>query len=357
MAMKLNKTQGNFLRGVIERWEAEGIVTTDTANRLKTSYTVRSFEWKELAKYSFWIAIVCAVVAVGSVLADRLIMGFLEKLFLSSYGLASGVFALLAALTYYWGWRRRQRLPYKIFSNETILFLGVVLTAVSIGYLGAAIDTGSGHYSLLLLLATFVYGFLGLRFSSSMVWVFALLSLGGWFGAETGYLTDWGRYFLGMNYPVRFAVFGAAILLCRFLLRGKRWFAEVNDVTYVVGMLYFFIALWLLSVFGDSGSLSIWYSTRQIELWYWNTLILVASAATAYVGLRWDDAVARGFGISFFLLGIYTLYFSLLWDVMHVALFFFILAVSFWLLGRKAEKIWSLELFARDGHKIEKDTN
>ena len=164
--MKLNKTQGNFLRGVIERWEAEGTVTTDTANRLKTSYTVRSFEWKELAKYSFWIAIVCAVVAVGSVLADRLIMEFLQKLFLSSYSLASGFFALLAALTYYWGWRRRQRLPYKIFSNETILFLGVVLTAVSIGYLGAAIDTGSGHYSVAFA------GDVRVRFSGASVLVF-----------------------------------------------------------------------------------------------------------------------------------------------------------------------------------------
>ena len=83
----------------------------------------------------------------------------------------------------------------------------------------------------------------------------------------------------------------------------------------------------------------------------------MASVAAVYAGLRWDDVVARGFGISFFLLGIYTLYFSLLWDVMHVGLFFFILAVSFWLLGRKAEKIWSLEFFARDGRKIEKDTN
>mgnify|MGYP000044808503 CR=1 FL=1 len=355
--MKLNKTQGDFLRGVIERWEAEEIITTDTANRLKTSYTVRPFEWKELAKYSFWIAVVCGVIAVGSVLADHFIMNFLEKLFLSSYGLASGVFAVLAALTYYWGWKRRQRLPYKIFSNETILFIGVVFTAVSIGYLGAAIDNGSGHFSLLLLLAALVYGFLGLRFSSSMVWVFALLSLGGWFGAETGYLTDWGHYFLGMNYPTRFAAFGAAILLCRFAVCGKRWFTDVDHATYVVGMLYLFISLWLLSIFGDTYSFARWYSMRQIELWYWNGLTLVVSAITAYIGLRRDDAVARGFGISFFLLGIYTLYFTLLWDVMHVALFFFVLAVSFWLLGRKAEKIWSLEFFARDARKVKEDMN
>lgn len=355
--MKLNKTQGDFLRGVIERWEAEGTVTADTANRLKTSYTVRPFEWKELAKYSFWIAIACGVIAVGAVLADNLIMKVLEKLFLSSHGLASGIFALLAALTYYWGWRRRQRLPYKIFSNETILFVGVVFTAVSIGYLGAAIDNGSGHFSLLLLLAALVYGFLGLRFSSPMVWVFALLSLGGWFGTETGYLTNWGNYFLGMNYPIRFAAFGAVILLCRFAVRRRRWFADVSHATYVVGMLYLFIALWVLSITGDTRGWVDWYGTRQSELWYWNGLTLAASAVAACIGLKRDDGVARGFGISFFLIGIYTLYCTLLWEVMHVALFFFILAVSFWLLGRKAEKVWSLEFLNRDARRTRENVN
>jgi len=55
-------------------------------------------------------------------------------------------------------------------------------------------------------------------------------------------------------------------------------------------------------------------------------------------------------------LGIYTLYFSLLWDVIHAGLFFFILAVSFWLLGRKAERIWHLE-FLRDPKKPNDDMN
>ena len=97
--MKLNKSQGDLLKRVIERWEADGTIDVSTADRLKGSYTVRSFEWKELAKYSFWIAIVCGVIAVVSVLADHLIMDLLERLFLSSYSLASGVFAMGAA----WG--------------------------------------------------------------------------------------------------------------------------------------------------------------------------------------------------------------------------------------------------------------
>ena len=87
--MKLNKSQGDLLKRVIERWEADGTIDVSTADRLKGSYTVRSFEWKELAKYSFWIAIVCGVIAVVSVLADHLIMDLLERLFLSSYSLAN----------------------------------------------------------------------------------------------------------------------------------------------------------------------------------------------------------------------------------------------------------------------------
>ena len=89
--MKLYKSQGDLLKRVIERWEADGTIDVSTADRLKGSYTVRSFEWKELAKYSFWIAIVCGVIAVVSVLADHLIMDLLERLFLSSYSSSSGV--------------------------------------------------------------------------------------------------------------------------------------------------------------------------------------------------------------------------------------------------------------------------
>ena len=91
-------------------------------------------------------------------------------------------------------------------------------------------------------------------------------------------------------------------------------------------------------------------------MWAWNLLILFGSVVAILVGVTRDDAVARGFGITFFLLWSYTLYCSLLWDVMHAGLFFFILAVSFWLLGRKAERVWNLE-FLRDPKKPNDDIN
>ncbi|MFR7809238.1 MAG: DUF2157 domain-containing protein [Butyricimonas faecihominis] len=320
--MKLNKSQGDLLKRVIERWEADGTIDVSTADRLKGSYTVRSFEWKELAKYSFWIAIVCGVIAVVLVLADHLIMDLLERLFLSSYSLASGVFAVGAVLVYYWGGRRRKRMPYKVFSNETILFLGVLLTAVSVGYLGAAMDNGSGHFSLLFLLAAVIYARLGFYFSSVQVWVFALLSLGAWYGAETGYLSDWGNHFLGLNYPQRYVAFGGLLVACRFLLAGKKWFTTFDYSTYVVGMLYLFISLWFLSIFGNSESWIRWYSTKQVELWAWNLLILFGSVVAIFVGLKRDDAVARGFGITFSVGYLHVVFLPAV-DVMHAGLFFY----------------------------------
>jgi hypothetical protein len=65
----------------------------------------------------------------------------------------------------------------------------------------------------LFLIACVLYAALGLWFPSALVWVFALLSLGAWMGTETGYMAGLRAYFSGMNYPLRFAIFGAALTL------------------------------------------------------------------------------------------------------------------------------------------------
>lgn len=60
-------------------------------------------------------------------------------------------------------------------------------------------------------------------------------------------------------------------------------------------------------------------------------------------GLKFDDASSRGLGITFLFLNLYTKYFEYFWKESHKAIFFLILAISFWLIGRYAEKIWNLE--------------
>ena len=346
--MKLNKKQGEFLTQTIDQWLKDSVISTEEAERLKGSYAIRPFDWKQLAKYSFWVAIACGVIAFGSLVADDLLLELVEKFFSSSDIAVSVVLGLIATGVYAWGMARRKAKPEQVFSNEALLFVGVFFTAASIAYLGKALDTGSGNYSLLLLFSTIVYGFLGLWFPSVMVWVFALLSLGSWFGTSTGYFTDWDPYFLGMNYFMRFVLFGGLLIGASFLMRRLAPLKDFSPSTYVAGLLYFFIAFWLLSIFGNHDSLGSWSKARQLELLPWGILFGLAAVAAIVYGLKQDDETSRHFGITFLFINLYTRFFEFFWDFTHKAIFFSILAFSFWLLGRKAESIWNLEFLQND---------
>jgi hypothetical protein len=197
---------------------------------------------------------------------------------------------------------------------------------------------------------------LGLSLSSKLIWVFSILSLGSWFGAETGYVSGWGAYYLGMNYPLRFVLFGLALTGASFGFGKVRRLAEFRHATYVLGLLYLFIALWILSIFGDYGDIHRWYQARQIELVHWGLLFAVAAVAAIVYGLKQDDYTSRAFGITFLFINLYTKYFEFFWDATHKAVFFLIIAVSFWLIGSHAEKIWNLEFLKRNASTPDADS-
>ncbi|MDR0692256.1 MAG: DUF2157 domain-containing protein [Prevotellaceae bacterium] len=355
--MKFNKKQGRFLNNTISEWETNGTITKETANTLKNSYSIRPFDYKKLAKYSFWVAIICAITAFAAIIADTFLIVLIERFFSSSEIGLCLIFAVLATAIFYAGLKRRQKRPEKIFSNEAIIFMGVLSTAASIAYLGNAIDTGSGHFSILFLLSTVIYAGLALWFPSKLVWLFSLLSLGSWFGAETGYISGWGAYFLGMNYPLRFILFGGILVGVSFFLKNNSKLSEFYKPTYIMGLLYLFIALWLLSIFGNYGDMDSWYRVKQIELLHWGVLFGLVAVGAIYYGLKQDDYTSRSFGITFLFINFYTKYFEYFWDATHKAIFFLILAASFWFIGKRAEKIWNLEFLKKDKQVNDKKNN
>jgi UDP-N-acetylmuramyl pentapeptide phosphotransferase/UDP-N-acetylglucosamine-1-phosphate transferase len=99
-----------------------------------------------------------------------------------------------------------------------------------------------------------------------------------------------------------------------------------------------FGSLWLLSIFGNFGNLEDWFKIKQTEIFYYGILSGLISVAFIAFGLRNKDEIAREFGITFLLINIYTRYFEYFWDRTDKAIFFGMLAISFWLIGRKAEK-------------------
>ena len=180
---------------------------------------------------------------------------------------------------------------------------------------------------------------------SRLIWVFALFAFGSWLGAETGYRSGWGAYYLGMNYPMRFVLLG--LLLCGLSVLFKRndlWsrLAAFERSTLSVGLLYLFISLWILSIFGDYGDMTSWYQARHMELFHWSLLFGAAACATIWLGVKDDDAMLRGYGLVFLGLNLYTRFFEWFWDSLNKGLFFIIVGLSLWVLGAHAERLWNL---------------
>jgi len=193
----------------------------------------------------------------------------------------------------------------------------------------------------LLLLSFLVYAVLGVALESNLIWVFALASLGGWMGTETGYMSGWGAYYLGMNYPLRFVLFGAVLTGCALALEPHPVAARFHRSTLVMGLLYLFIALWIMSIFGNYGDMPAWERAKQIELFHWSILFAAVAGWAIYYGLRHDNDITKGFGVTFLGINLYTRFFELFWNNLHKAVFFALLAASFWYIGSKAETIWN----------------
>ncbi|WP_257666601.1 DUF2157 domain-containing protein [Parapedobacter tibetensis] len=340
--LDISKQEKETLDDAISHWREHDLIDDELAKQLTDSYELKGFDWKRLAQYSFWIALSCVVLAFLSLFVDEMVLRWIEKLY-DTPDVVIAIFCLvLAILCYYWGFKHKRKYPNKTFSNEALMLLGVFATATFIGYLGKIIDKGSGHFSLLFLASVIVYGILSVKLSSKLIWVFTLVSFGIWFATETAYHSNWGFRFWGMNYPLRFTLFGA--LLTAFALFWQHRFKPIKpfqQLSYIIGLTYLMVALWLLSIFGNYSDMDKWSDVRQWRIFYWGLLSTAVSLGFAWYGLKRVDHIAREFGIIFLIINVYTRFFEYLWDNINRAVFFLLLAGSFWYIGRWAERIWS----------------
>ena len=340
--MQVSKREANFLRRAIADWRQTERLDAATAKRLEDGLEVISFDWKTLGKYSFLLSIICIIIAAVSIANDKYLRELLQVLFNSPPLVKCLGMTATAGAIFAFGLRRRNKRPEMHFRNEAIFFLGVLAVAGAVYQLGLALGKNSDHLSLLILLSCCIYGVLGYCFRSGLIWLFSLLSLGGWLGAETGYASGWGAYYLGMNYPLRFTLFGGLLTAAALALQSQEKLRPFQHATLVMGLLYLFIALWILSIFGNHGEEKTWVRVRQIELFHWSLLFAAASGWAIYYGLRHDNATVKGFGLTFLLLNCYTRFFEFFWDSTNKVIFFALLAASFWGLGHVAEKLWRI---------------
>lgn len=342
--MQVSKNDGKTITKALDNWRGSGLISEELHLELQNSVDTIPFDWKKLAKYSFWLAIGSLLISLFTIITDEWLIEFFKRMFSAPALVKSIGFGLCSAGLYYVGVSRGRRNPSKPLSSIAIVFLGVASTAASIAFLGQALEMSPERYSNLLLTAAIVYGFIGLLVPSGLVWVFSLLSIGSWFGAETGYMSGWGAYYLGMNYPLRFVAFGLVLVGVGVALGKWEIRSSFKRPTMAVGMLYLFVALWILSIFGNHGDFVEWQQIKQIELFQWSVLFAVVAMASVMHGLKYEDGMTKGFGLTFLCVNVYTRAFEYFWITTHKAIYFSVLALSFWLIGRKAETIWQLRL-------------
>ena len=295
----------------------------------------------------FAASVICLITACFAIFSDRVLAELIKNLFNSPNSVKSVFFAGIAGGFYVLGNLRKIRKPHLFYSTEAIFFLGVVATAAAVFFFGKSIDVGSGHFSLLILLSCFIYGGVALWLGSKSIWLFSLISLGSWLWAETGYLSGWDAYYLGMSYPLRFGLFGVVLTIFSHSCMNKLGMQRFYRPTFGMGLFYTFVALWLMSIFGNYGEYDAWREVKQIKLLHFALLFALAACAAIYYGLKHDDAMARLYGLTFLFINFYTRFFEYFWTTTHKAIFFGLLGISLWYLGLKAERIWGLGKLSR----------
>ncbi|MGY0038545.1 hypothetical protein [Pedobacter sp. NJ-S-72] len=79
--MKIDQEKSDFLDEMLDHWQDENLLTLTDIEKLKASYETKSFDWRRLAQYSFWVAMACGVISLGALLIDNKFLDYLKNLY------------------------------------------------------------------------------------------------------------------------------------------------------------------------------------------------------------------------------------------------------------------------------------
>jgi hypothetical protein len=180
--------------------------------------------------------------------------------------------------------------------------------------LGVIYSSGSGNWPALLLFDMLLLLPLGYLLRNVLLVIVSMIVFFAWFGGVTGYISGWGAYFFGMNYPVRFLIAGLLMIGMSLVHRSAeqqtlRAYEGFFKVWLSGGIFFSEMALWLTSLFGNYGSIFSSHRESAGELMMFNLVWAGFNVALLSLGSRYHLRMLRGYAITFLLIHAYTLYF------------------------------------------------
>ncbi len=322
----------------IQNWFDKNYIDEPTKNRLQQTIQPGDGSKNILITFATIGTISCGVLAFGTLVMDERWIELLRRKLGASEWVISITFSIITALLVWMSKRRLAKQQHISAINEAFNIMTVMSTAIALAYVGRIFYTEDGNYAILLMIATVVYLLIAIYLRSVVLWFATFLSLVGWWAAQTYFWSKGDVYFLGMNYPLRFAVFAVVILLVFAAIRKTTLLKHNLQPIRILLWFNLLVTFWALSIFGNSATIADWTDTRQNHFWYWALAYSVFTIGVAAYGLKKKDNLLRDLGLIFLLVNIYTRYFEYFWDKTNKGLFFAILAVSFWWMAKLLER-------------------
>jgi hypothetical protein len=336
--LEVDKKEAHLLQRAVNQWEANNLITPEQSEALRQTWKLRTSDWQAITMYISIAAISCALMAFGSLVLDEKWIEVLRVKFSLGDGIIATLFAGLTVFLCLHGYRRQQKEHGYSLNREIFWILPVLSVGVSVVYLGKSMQYLGGNYGAFWLLATACYGILGIALSSRLLWSATLLCLIPAYVKLTYFLSDGKAFFWGMNLPCRMFLLAVVMLGLHLLLRKIKHYRRVEDISWAGSWLLLLLSGWLISIFGNSADWDAWEHVRQVQLLWWVAAFTALCLISLLIGIKTNDNMVRDTAVIFLLLDMYTRYFEYLWDRTHKGLFFAILAVSFWWLGKLLER-------------------
>lgn len=142
-----------------------------------------------------------------------------------------------------------------------------------------------------------------------------------------------------------FVGLGLSLIGSAELMRSAAITSPLWSTTRIWGLLYLFVSLWIMSIFGYDDYLE--PPNRQkhrsplLRIFSCSLILLLAAATSIWHGLRFDDSTTKGFGLTFLGINLYTKFFEYFWG-WYKPFFFAVLAGTLAVLGKYAENVWNM---------------
>lgn len=333
--MSVAETNNAAVVSELHALAAQRIITVDQLQRLAERYPTGRWDVLMLVR-AFTLLGALAVAAGVVIIAPRVI----DVKVLIDGSLLLGTVGLLAGANLL---KTKKDLPRAAAVLE--LCAGFTLQGLTVA-LAKQFSTGSDNWPALIggdtaLLLGLAYGV-----KNRLVLIHALVCAFVFFGGETGYISGWGAYWLGMNYPLRFLV--AGLVCCSVAYAHYRYFTgalqSFSRVYAHWGLLVGNFALWFFSLFGYFEK-DIRWSGNESERLVFSLLWAAVSMASIFGGIRLQLDALRSYGLVFLIIDVYTFYFQFVVPS-TIELWFFhlllvggsLLAVGFWIERKRAAR-------------------